>query len=884
MPVHRSDLNRREFLLAGAASPAAVPGAARSVSISADPADPVAGSAPVRWAARELERALEESRVVVSTGPAGPADFSVILAGPSAPGARGLLPACPEALALSPAKIAGRPALLVFGSDPRGLVYATLDLADRVRHSGDPVAALTFPRPVAERPANTIRSVTRCFVSNVEDKPWFHDRAMWPEYLSMLAAQRFNRFSLAFGIGYDFLAEVRDTYLHFAYPFLVAPPGYDVRARGLSDAERDRNLEMLRFIGNEAEARGLDFQLALWTHGYQFPDNPQVNYFIDGLGPDNHAAYCRDALYTLLEACPAIRGVTFRIHGESGVAEGAYDFWRTVFSGIVRTGRKIEIDMHAKGMDYAMIDVALATGMPVNVSPKYWAEHMGLPYHQAGIRDLEKPAPERQDRGFFALSGGSRKFLRYGYGDLLREDRRHGVLHRMWPGTQRVLLWGDPEMAAAYGRASSFCGSAGIELCEPLSFKGRKGSGLPGGRCGYADASLNPRWDWEKYLYTYRVWGRLLYNPDAGADTWRRPLGKQFGPAAADCEAALANASRILPLVTTVHGASGANNTYWPEMYTNMPTVDRGRPQPYGDTPAPKTFGASSPFDPVLFARVDDFAGELLKGDLTARYSPLTVARWLDDFAGAAAGHRAGAESAGAAGTQFRRLSADVAIQAGLGRFFAGKLRSAVLYSIHQRTGERAPLEAAIKIYRAARAAWAEAAEGARDVYRSDITFGYARHMRGHWLDRLPAIDEDIAAMEARLAEAKPEVSEAVSRAIREVLAPPRRVSIPCHHTPAPHFRPGAPLPIEITLGKPATARLHYRHVNQAEEFRVVEMQASGKRRRAVIPAEYTKSPFPLQYYFELREGPAAWVLYPALEPPGWRQPYFVVRTNGRPG
>ena len=61
-------------------------------------------------------------------------------------------------------------------------------------------------------------------------------------------------------------------------------------------------------------------------------------------------------------------------------------------------------------------------------------------------------------------------------------------------------------------------------------------------------------------------------------------------------------------------------------------------------------------------------------------------------------------------------------------------------------------------------------------------------------------------------------------------------------------------------------------------------MQASGKRRRAVIPDEYTKSPFPLQYYFELREGPAAWVLYPALEPPGWRQPYFVVRTNGRPG
>ena len=42
------------------------------------------------------------------------------------------------------------------------------------------------------------------------------------------------------------------------------------------------------------------------------------------------------------------------------------------------------------------------------------------------------------------LSAGSRSFLRYGYGDLLREDRKWGVLHRIWPGTQRLLLWGDP--------------------------------------------------------------------------------------------------------------------------------------------------------------------------------------------------------------------------------------------------------------------------------------------------------------------------------------------------------------------------------------------------------------------------------------------------------
>ena len=32
--------------------------------------------------------------------------------------------------------------------------------------------------------------------------------------------------------------------------------------------------------------------------------------------------------------------------------------------------------------------------MPVTVAPKYWAEHLGMPYHQADIRELERPRRE----------------------------------------------------------------------------------------------------------------------------------------------------------------------------------------------------------------------------------------------------------------------------------------------------------------------------------------------------------------------------------------------------------------------------------------------------------------------------------------------------------
>src|SRR5215472_17349053 len=204
-----------------------------------------------------------------------------------------------EALGLVPGDLQGRKVLLACGTDPRGLVYALLELADRIQYAGDPLSALELRAPVIERPANSIRSVMRLFASDVEDKPWFNDREMWPRYLTMLATQRFNRFNLSLSLGYDFLRRVTDAYFLFPYPFLLSVPGYNVKARPLGDAERDRNLEMLKFISEQTVARGLQFQLGLWMHGYEWIDSPGANYTIEGLTHKTHGPYCRDALRLL---------------------------------------------------------------------------------------------------------------------------------------------------------------------------------------------------------------------------------------------------------------------------------------------------------------------------------------------------------------------------------------------------------------------------------------------------------------------------------------------------------------------------------------------------------------------------------------------------------
>lgn len=876
------------------------------ISIVLDEADPVVQQPPVQWAVQYLQNTLaargvtlqlrEKLELVPSSQECifvgGPASNMVQ---PVLAAAAISLPDEPECLAIARGKPGQRTVLAAAGSDARGLVYALLELADRVRFADDPLDELRAVKPVAERPTNMIRSVMRAFVSDVQDKPWFNDRAFWQSYLTMLATHRFNRFNLALGLGYDFTSGITDCYFHFAYPFLVSVPGYKVRAVPLPDAERDRNLEMLRFISEEAVRRGLHFQLGLWTHAYQWTDSPHANYLIEGLTPESQASYCRDALRLVLQACPAIRGVTLRTHGESGVPEGEYGLWRKIFEGAAQCGRRVEIDLHAKGVNEQMIDAALDTGLPVTVSPKFWAEHMGLPYMQGAIRALEMPPTNAPKTGFFALSTGSRSFMRYGYGDLLTEDRRYGVLHRIWPGTQRMLLWGDPQMAADYGRVSSFCGSQGVELFEPLAFKGRKGSGLPGGRNAYADPSLEPALDFEKFPDTYRIWGRNLYNPDGEPDGWQRERRRQFGQGADKVAAALASASRILPLVTVAHCPSAANNNYWPEMYTNIAIVAETNPQPYSDTPAPRRLGTVSPLDPEFFSGIDEFADELINGGGSGKYSPIRVAKRLEEAADQARLQLKEAKSKvpHSGSPEFRRLAIDILIQAGLGRFFAARFRAGVLYALYQRSGHHPALEKAIKLNRVARSAWAEFAEQAKVPYLPDITYGPEFFQRGQWLDRLPAIDRDTADLEKLLEQSSTagataqkmdsKVIEQAMQAVFEKSSGHEHPPLANLHSPPVSFQRGIPFHVVAHIPKLSPARiaglrLRYRHVNQAEIWQSVEMEHAGEDYRAAIAAEYTNSPFPLQYYFQIRAHPGEVWLYPGLEHRWHGQPYFFVR------
>jgi hypothetical protein len=335
--------------------------------------------------------------------------------------------------------------------------------------------------------------------------------------------------------------------------------------------------------------------------------------------------------------------------------------------------------------------------------------------------------------------------------------------------------------------------------------------------------------------------------------------------------------------VTTAHLPSAACDAYWPEVYWNQPMVAPLQPNPYGDSPQPRTFQNVSPLDPQLFSRMTDFADELLKGEATGKYSPIEVAAWLDEHAAEIALPPERSSS-----LPFRRDRAeerahvDLQIQRGLAVFFAHKFRAGVLYAIHEKTTDRSALDGSIAAYRLARGAWADLSKWG-SVYAAELAASDKISNRGVWADRLPAIDQDIAAMESRRASSIVIKDVAVTRAVAAVLTPRPRPKPAVTHTAPSTFRGGADLVIDIGVGSSEavqSATLCYRHINQAERYEraPMTMTRNATRFQAVIPAGYTEAPYSLQYYIIFHTAADLASIYPGFAPDRLNLPYVVVR------
>ena len=777
--------------------------------------------------------------------------------------------------------------ILIYAKDYRGFIYAITEIVDIIKFSKN--NKLIIKKNIIEKPSTKIRSISKCFESVDEDKDWFYNKKSWDEYLTLLISERFNRFTLTLGMQYNYPYGnefIKDVYLYLPYPFLVLPKGYKIKLSNFTSKERNKNLNIIKHIAKLSKERGLEFQIAIWTQRYDFDDVPKANFQITNYPKGlNYARYCRDSLALILKKCPEITGVTLRAHVECGIPEKSYTFWTIYFQAIKNCGRLINLDLHAKGIDKKLIEIALKNTENLSISPKYISEHMGLPYHQASIRKQEFP-PRKKVNNKWTFSEGSRKFLRYSYGDLLKEDRKYNILYRIWPGTQRILLWADHQLASGYGKLSTFCNSLGTELCEPLSFKGRMGTGIKGGRFNYKSNKLKTKYDWEKYIYNYRIWGRLNYNPNTKQNTYLRYLSYNFGSSYKDISNALANASRVLPFVTLVHGVSASNNSYWPEIYENMSIVKKSPWLPYSyDLHKNSRFGMSTSCDPQLIMSPKEMVDKIFKNKPINKYSPLTMILWLERFSKNAKNYISKAANIikNENNYEFLRIYIDVIIQSSIGKFFTYKFKASILWEYYLLSKNKKVGEEALNNYLKARNAWNVAAVISKKYYLPDLTYGPQSWLRGRWDDRLPAINQDIDDMRSILIKNKNKYKK-IKRdleLIDYIKNWNNDQNILVNHLPPKHYIKGENISLlcKLDINKKLSGYINFREVNQSKKWRRKKLTKSRDIYYSVIPKRFTNTQYPIQYYFEFTNKK-----YSSFSP-GFNkflsnQPYYLLRQK----
>ncbi len=401
----------------------------------------------------------------------------------------------------------------------RGLMYAELDAADRIKWSvaqDDPFSEI---HDISESPDAPQRAVSMYTVQRAYFEQRLYDEHYWQKYFDLLARDRFDSFVLIFG--YE-----NGGFLAPPYPYFFNVDGFsDVRMVGITPEQQQKNLAALNRLIAMAHERGIDVTIGIWDHIYR--GGVQANGvpgtedalkkptpgLVWGVTADNLVPYTKAALTKFLREVHGIDAIQFRMHDESGLKNSEQaGFWSEIARLMQHEAPNIRFDARAKGLPDAVIDDIVSTGIPFRVDTKYWMEQMAMPWHPTHINEQD------QDN------------RRHSYADLLHYPQTYKMHWRIWNGgTERVLLWGDPDYVKRLVETTHLYDGDGFEINEPLCTKmqGQAQDVKP-------FDLLKPEYkyteyEFERYWYQLQLFGRLGYDPHTPREVWDREFDRRFG-------------------------------------------------------------------------------------------------------------------------------------------------------------------------------------------------------------------------------------------------------------------------------------------------------------------------------------------------------------------
>ncbi|MCK4958553.1 MAG: hypothetical protein KAT00_04125, partial [Planctomycetes bacterium] len=609
------------------------------------------------------------------------------------------LPDSPEALVIARLKEGSTDILLISGTDDRGLMYAELDVADRIGWAQDDDMPFGRVRNIMEEPDAPERALATYTMHREYVESFLYDEDYWASYLDMLAENRFNSF--VFILGYS-----PATWLAPSYPYFFDVEGFpQIKFEGLTKQQQRRNLKALNRIIDMTHERGMDFTLGIWDH---LPRHNSEYKLPVGIDEDNVISYTEAALAKLLKVVPDLDALQFRMHWESGLSRDEQvllDFWGGVFETIKNSDRDIGVYLRAKGLPDSVIQKAVDSGIRFRITTKYWAEQLGMPFHPGHINRRNQ-----HDR-------------RHQYADLLKYPKQYEMHWKVWNGgTAKFLLWGDPEYVRRFTESTHLYGGQGFEIKPMLATKmamhpKEKPFDLMGRRYEYYD------YEFERYWHFLQVFGRVSYNPQTSSEIWEEEFKQRFGDEAGPyVQKAIHRASQVLPRIIAYA------MTQFPTMSGFAEKQSGGRLEQYAKT---------RPSDIQTFLGMDEAAEFLLEGKESAKTWPQQTSKWFQETSADILGLVKEAERriGDDRNKEFESTMVDMRILAYLALYHGQRVPAGINYLLYEETGDLAALNRAIRHEGKAIDAYEKIVESAGDVYANDLMMG--RSEPPHWRDEL---------------------------------------------------------------------------------------------------------------------------------------------------
>lgn len=804
-----------------------------------------AAGAPARHGVAQLRAALEAQGHEIIAASAG--DHAVLVGCQP-----GMTAVGPQSVVIRRTRHQGKPAVALCGGDARGLMYAALDVANRVAWAGKAAAdPFRWVRDTSETPYLPERGVSMYTMHRAYFESRLFDENYWIRYFDLLAASRINTFTIIFGYeNGGFMAPL--------YPYFFDVPGFpDVRLVGITREQQQRHTAALHTLIRIAHERGVDVIPAVWDHIYRGgvqgggiegasdTVGKEVPGLVAGVTTENLTRYTQAALRRFVEVFPEIDGIEFRMHAESGLKpEEMSGFWHEVFSMLAKAKPGLRVTLRAKELPDSIIDDGLQQGLRARVETKYWMEQIGLPFHPTHIN--------RQDQ-----SG-----RRHGYADLLNYPQRYRVHWRLWSGgSTRLLLWGDPEYVRRFAETARLYDGNSIDVNEMLA---TKMLGEPHDKQPFAIHTPTYRfyqYEFERYWHFYQVWGRVAYNPQTSAEVWEQEFIRRFGPQAGPAlMKGLHAASRVVPRIVAASYRYQLFPTTrgWAEMMRQ------------GDLPQFATTAEGS--DIEQFQSPRDAAKELIAGSSTSMRRPGETSRWFQSVSDEILANVARAQGAAQQSAEVATTLVDLRILAWLARFHAARLNGAVDYNLYRETKSTAAFDRAIEQERTATEAWRQIVKAAGDVYNSDLAFGVHRvGFPRHWNEELQNLEAGLTKLVAeRQSLSAAQASPAPQVPARNEPPKVRLLSVTAK------ARPGVDLVISAEAPGIRSLRLRYRHLTQVEDYATVDMKpdAGGKIYTARIPGSFIVPKWDLMYFVEAIDRNGNGRNYPDLDV---ETPYVII-------